>query len=92
MVAVKTVVQSLEDAKAGKPIVEGLTLEKIKETHDLTIGILEAGMTSGRTSLMFCLKMPDDTYSIAQMSAAQFEMVIAAVRGATQRFEDESKR
>lgn len=91
MVISKIVIQSLKDAKNGKPIVKGLDLWKSKTTKDFTVGILEGGMRSGKTSLMFILQHSDGSSSIAEMSAAQFEMLIQVVRGATQRFDDSSK-
>lgn len=87
MIGVKLVIQSLEDVKTGKPVHERLTPENAIQSTDLTIAILEAGMVSGKTSLMFIIGNPDGTFSVAEMSAAQFEMTVSAVRGAVQRFE-----
>lgn len=76
----------MEDAKAGKPIVDGITMDQVKETKDLTVGILENGTTSGNISFMFCLKNSDGTVSMAQMTANQFEMLHGAYMGARARF------
>lgn len=86
MELVKVVIQSLEDAKNGKPIVEGSTVEKTEECKSLTVGILEGGTKSGKTSLMFCLRMEDGSVKIAQMTANHFEMLHGSLRGAIQRF------
>jgi hypothetical protein len=86
-VKLNVVINTLADARAGIPIVEGCTRENITQADQLTIGILESGMTSGRTSLMFILTMNDGTFKVAECSAAQFEMLIGAVRGAVKRFE-----
>lgn len=83
-------IQSLEDEKAGKLIIEGKS-HKVEEAQHLTIGILEAGMESGRTSISFISHLKDGTHVIAQASAAHFEMLIGAVRGAVQRFENPNK-
>jgi hypothetical protein len=91
MRAVKVVIQSLDDVKNGKPIVEGMTPENIEETHNLTVGVLESGMESGKTSLMFVLQMGDGTFKVAEMSAGQFEMLTSVVKGAVMRFDDEKK-
>jgi hypothetical protein len=86
MEVIKIVVQSLEDAKNGKPIVQGHDLDKCQQSKDLTIGILEGGMESGKTSLMFVIMHPDGTSAMAEMSANQFEGLIGCFRGAVQRF------
>lgn len=85
---VKVVINSLEDAANGKGIREDIAsdLSNLKETEDITIGILENGTHSGQTTLMFCLKNNDGTVSMAQCTANQFEMLIGAFRGAVQRF------
>lgn len=91
MTTLKIVISSLEDAKAGKPIVEGLKKEDIVETNDLTVGILEGGMSSGETSIMFLSKTPDGKTVVSQTSKALLEQVYAAILGAEQRWESEKR-
>ncbi len=85
MVAVKLVIQSVEDAKNGKPLLEGVTQENLHECEEFSIGILEKGTIGGQTTLMFICKDGDKAV-VGQMTANQFEMLIGAVRGAIQRF------
>ena len=83
MVATTIVIQSLEDAANGKPIVEGIIPS---ECQKFTVGILEKGTQGGQTSLMFVCQTGDKTAVCGQMTASQFEMLIGAFRGAIQRF------
>lgn len=59
---------------------------KTVEGHLESIGILEGGMQSGKTSLVFNMKLPDGSYVMAQMSAGIAGLVAGAVRGAEERF------
>lgn len=88
MEAIKIVVNSLEDANAGKPIVEGVKkdLSNVHQAKNVTFGLLEKGMQSGRTSLMIILENPDGTFSVGQMTQDHLEVLNAAVRGAVGRF------
>ncbi len=91
MEAIKIVINSIEDAENGKGIMKEdilPDLSNLKETKDLTIGILEKGTRGGQTTLMFCLKNEDGTISMAQCTGNQFEMLIGAFRGAVERFEN----
>lgn len=84
------VIQSLEDAKNGKGIID-IKLEdswKIKEATELTIGILEKGTSGGQVSFMFMLEMSDGTFSMSQITANMFESLISIYNGAVQRFEN----
>lgn len=86
MIATKVVIQSLEDAKMGKSLVDGVTSENIEKAEELTVAILEGGMESGKTSIMFILR-DGNKAKVGEMSAAQMEMLIGAFKGAIQRFE-----
>ena len=55
----------------------------------IKMGILEAGMASGKTSVALIMEMDDGTHIAAETSAAIFLGMAAAVRGACQRFGDE---
>jgi hypothetical protein len=83
MNSVKVVINSIEDSEAGKRIIE----EDVKETTDITVGILERGTESGKTTLMFCLKYPDGKISLAQMTGRNFEALHQIYLGAKERFE-----
>jgi hypothetical protein len=52
-----------------------------------SVGILEAGMQSGKTSLSFNVKLTNGRYVVAEMSAGMFLQLAGAVRGAVERFE-----
>ena len=79
-------INSIEDAKAGKKIVETATKENTVECVNLTAGILEGGMESGKTSIMFILEMPDGTHAVAQLTQDLLDGLNGAVRGAVERF------
>jgi len=85
MVATSIIIQSLEDARNGKPLIEGVIQENIHECRKFSVGILEGGTVGGQTTLMFICQDGDKAV-IGQMTANQFEMLIGAVRGAIQRF------
>ena len=86
MIITEVVIQSLEDAKSGKALIEGIPKERITKAKELTVGILEGGMQSGKTSVMFILK-DGNTAKVAEMSVNNFEMLAGAVKGAVERFE-----
>lgn len=81
----KIVIQSIEDAKNGTKLVEGVTRENIHECEEFSVGILEKGTQGGQTSIMFICR-DGDKATIGQMTANQFDMLIGAFRGAVQRF------
>lgn len=87
MTHVKVIVQSKEEAENGKKIVD-VHPEDIIEAENLTIGILEGGMQSGKTSLMFCHEHKDGTVSVAQCSGVNLEQLYAVFKGAKHRFND----
>lgn len=82
------IINSIEDAKNNKPIVDGLNIGDITEATTCTIGILEKGTKGGQTSLMFILQDADGKAFVAQCTANQFEGIIGAFRGAVQRFSE----
>ena len=74
-------------SEAGHRIVEGATLENTVVCKDLKVGICEAGMANGATSVMLAFTDPSTgKHYIAQTSAAIFETVAGAVSGAVLRF------
>lgn len=85
MEVTKIIIQSLEDAKNGRKLVEGVERGNFTETKNFSVAILEAGTVGGQTSLMFICKDGDKAMA-GQMTANQFEMLIGAFRGAIQRF------
>lgn len=87
MISINVKIQSVEDAEKGIGITNK-PADKIVESDSLTVGILEAGMKSGATSLMFCLEMPDGSVAMAQCSAKQFRALSKALDGAEQRFSE----
>jgi hypothetical protein len=85
MISTKIIIQSLEDVANGMELMEGIPKESVSTAKDFSVAILESGMVSGKTSLMFILK-DGNKAKIAEMSAAQFEMLVGAVKGAVERF------
>ncbi len=85
MSQITVVVQSLEEAKAGKGIVPGI--KKVREIKDLSFGILEKGTVGGQTTLMVVLKDGDQAY-IGQCTGNQFEGLVSAFKGADFRFKN----
>ena len=63
----------------------GLGNGKLLESKITDVGILEAGMESGKTSVSLLIPNGDGNI-LVQISAGQFEQIAAAVRGAAQRF------
>lgn len=80
-------IQSKADADAGMPAIEGVNnVDQVVQHPKVTVAILEGGMESGKTSLMIALQGNGDKVQIAEISAAAFEGLIGAFRGAQQRF------
>jgi hypothetical protein len=50
------------------------------------VGILQAGMVSGKTSLALCVQGPDGRYWVAELSADMLRFLVAAVTGAERRW------
>ena len=89
MTSVHFVIQSLEDAKNGKPILKNSPpATEYRELGDVTVGILEGGMQSGKTALMFLSRDKHGEVYYFEMSAKNFEMLNGAVEGAMARFGD----
>lgn len=51
-----------------------------------SVGILEAGMTSGKASLWLNIQMKDGSWVCVQVSAGQYEVIGGILRGAVARF------
>lgn len=85
---VKVIIKEKEDTKS---IVQELNLvspiQQVELSHFI---ILEAGMKSGKTSVMFHFKLANGTSVIAETSAAIFNGMASAVKGAVIRFEEKS--
>lgn len=90
MEPLRVVIQSLKEAAKGTPLLENSPPIENYTRCDLTVGILEGGMQSGKTSLMILLQDGDKVY-YAEMSANHFEALGHAVRGAQERFGDNLK-
>ena len=78
-------IQDLKDA--DKTLFPELK-DKFIEGQVESVGILQGGMESGKASLCLNIKLDDDTYVIAQLSAGMIESISAAVRGAQQRWDE----
>lgn len=95
MPSLKIVINSIEDAKAGKPIVEEINKDLSNltevESEKMTIGILEKGTQAGQTSLMVIMKTPDGKFVMSQITGNMFEALISAYRGANERFANGGK-
>jgi hypothetical protein len=81
-------INTMEDALNGKPLIEGKTPEQFTEADNITVGILEKGMASGRSSLMVLFEMPDGSVTFGQITPDQLEGINAAFKGAEERFSD----
>lgn len=85
MNVLKIVINSVEDAKAGTPIVDTSTKENMQE-GEMTFAYLEKGMKSGKTSVMVIIKLADGTHAIGECSGDNFEKAHSAFKGAKERF------
>lgn len=74
----------------GVPILD-VKPESIVQGELKTFAILEKGMKSGKTSVSFHIELPDGTNVIAQTSAAIFDGMAGALKGAELRFSDLQK-
>jgi len=74
--------------KDEKPLFPEIKEAGFEEGVLESVGILEAGMISGKASLWLNLRMPDGRYACAQVSADIFEMLAGALRGAVARFQE----
>lgn len=79
MPATTIVIQSIEDARNGKKLVEGVERENLHECEEFSVGILEKGTVGGQTTLMFICRDGDNAV-VGQMTANQFEMLVGSVR------------
>ncbi len=82
MSAVVIKICTVADAESGK-VPEYQNAEDARISH---VVILEKGMTSGRTSVTLLSTDEAGHQQMIQMSAAQFEQIAGAVRGAAARF------
>ena len=91
MIPLTIKVQSLKDAKAGIPILEGATIDQIEMVHpaNVVIGIMEAGTEGGQTVLSVNMKCADGTYRCCQLTAALFEGLYVVFKGVQGRFKEE---
>lgn len=70
------------------PIFPGtLPAKTVQGTLD-GVAFLEAGMESGKTSVMLKVNLPDGSVAIVQTSSAMFLTLAAGLRGAMERFGD----
>jgi hypothetical protein len=94
MITTKIRIQSLEDAMNGMPAIEGINSPNdYTEVELKTVAILESGLTSGKTSIMFHFETGDGKKYIAQTSANMLRNIAGILQGAEARFEEaKSKR
>lgn len=76
MPTLQTIVKRKKDTT---PAVDRTADKELRFEHAV---ILEAGMSSGKTSVSFGLTDMDGKYYIAQTSAAILEVLLAAIKGA----------
>lgn len=84
MIQLKILIKTKDDPKYdAKDDIEG----------DLdTVVIIENGMQSGKTSMLFSIKLPDGSSVFAQTSVALFNSMVATLKGAEMRFEDNKSK
>jgi len=89
MTTLNIVIQSLEDAKNGVPILKNSPpATEYIPLEDATLGILEGGMHYGKTSIMILSKDAAGKVYYLETSAELFMLAAAAVQGARERFGD----
>jgi hypothetical protein len=87
MEPVKVVIQSIEDAKNGKPLIEGSTSENTYETTEpITFTFQEAGTKSGATSLGVIMKDKEGNNVFGQLTVGHFNMLSQVLKGVQERF------
>lgn len=69
-----------------KPLFPELAAGKLAEGNIESVGILEAGMSTGKASLIFNTRMPDGSVVMTQMSAEIFNLIAGGLSGAIQKF------
>jgi hypothetical protein len=91
MVELKIVAQTKQDAKEGKntilPTGTGMYLAK----GPATMGILEGGMASGKTSVSFCAKDQQGKYIVIELSADLLEMATLTLMQKRKEWNDHSE-
>lgn len=81
------IIQSLEDFKNGKPLIEGSTKENTYTTNEpVTFAILEGGTQSGATSISIIIKDKNGMNVVGQITKGHFDAINSALQGAIQRF------
>ncbi len=85
MVKLEIRIQSVEDARQGIALFPGVEPKNFIEGN-LTACIQEGGTVSGQTTLLFGVNLPGGQIAYGQMTARHFETLIAAYRGAQERF------
>lgn len=88
MATLKIRIQSLEDAKQGMPVIEGLdSPEQLKQYPFVTAVIMEGGMQSGATSVMFVMQRDGEEKAVyGEISGKLLEMLYATYKGAQSRW------
>lgn len=82
MPTIQTIVKRKKDTT---PAVDVQAKEELRFEHAV---ILEAGMSSGKTSVSFGLTNQKGEYFIAQTSAAILEVLVGAIKGAEAHWRD----
>jgi hypothetical protein len=87
MEKVTVVIQSLEDARSGKPLIKGGTSENTYETTEpITFTFLEGGMQSGATSLGVVMKDKEGNNVFGQLTPGHLKMLNQVLKGVQERF------
>lgn len=82
-------IQSLDDAKNSIPLFDDINSETDFTAASVEgFGILEGGMQSGKTSIMFKIRDAHGKLLIAEMPAEMFQSLNGALMGAEQRFSE----
>ena len=71
------------------PLFPEIAKGKWTEGNLESVGILEAGMSTGKASLIFNTRMADGSVIITQLSAEMFNMIAGGLSGAIKRFSEE---
>jgi hypothetical protein len=94
MTGAKIEIRTLKDKEdgIGAECLRGIDKDKVTESKDLTLVIMEGGMHSGATSVTVVIKNDDGTVTMAQTSAAIIRTFEAALRGAEKRFAEAKEK
>lgn len=89
MEQVKIIIQSVNDAKEGKGTIPEMTLANSQLVSDITFIIIENGTANGQTVLMMALRDEKGNFTVGQITENHLHGIVAAVKGANERFYEE---